>query len=348
MGRSVLPLLAGFLEYDREHLIKGVILNRVGKAFGETLASLIRETLQLPVLGCFPEQKTLGIESRHLGLKLPGEVERLRERVKSAARELEKTLDLQMLLEIADQAENVDFRQTEQAEDAGSRTTEREEKVRIGIARDEAFCFYYEDNLRILGENGAELVPFSPLWDQELPEDLDGILLGGGYPEIWTRQLEANEGMRRGIREALESGMPSIAECGGFLYLHEELTTPEGEVHTMCGVLPGCCQNTGKLTRFGYVTLRQNPEPGINPAENSKGFLLPDQQIRAHEFHHYDSPVNGNACIAEKPASGRKWECIHADETHWWGFPHLYYPSNPQFVQNFIAAAKAYKNCQQP
>ncbi len=339
MGRSVLPLLAGFLAYDRGHLIKGVILNRVSRSFGQNLQAEIERELKLPVLGCFPEQNGLMLESRHLGLKLPGEVEALRKRVREAADILKQNVDWEQILALADAAsEWPDYGMQRRQDGSG------EGRVRIGVAQDEAFCFYYEDNLRILREMGAELVPFSPLRDAGLPDRLDGLLLGGGYPELWLPRLSENTSMQRSIREALERGMPSIAECGGFLYLHDKLEDQNGIGYPMCGVIPGTCRDTGRSVRFGYVTLTLNSEN--NDRESGENtFLTPGQHIRAHEFHYYDSPNNGNACRAVKPLSGRAWECIHAGEVHWWGFPHLYFPSNPQFARNFIAAAIAYKNC---
>ena len=175
MGRSVLPLLAGFLEYGTAHLIRGVILNRVSPSFGEILKKAIEETLSLTVLGWFPEQKGMELESRHLGLKLPGEVAKLEEQVKAAAVELGKTLDPEQVLALADTAPEISGK----VESLFSSP-----KVRIGIAKDEAFCFYYEDSLDVLRQMGAELAEFSPLTDAALPEGTDALYLGGGYPEL--------------------------------------------------------------------------------------------------------------------------------------------------------------------
>ena len=186
----------------------------------------------------------------------------------------------------------------------------------------------------MLREVGAELLPFSPLRDQCLPENIHGILLGGGYPEIWAKQLSENESMRISIKEAIERGMPSVAECGGFLYLQRTLDAADSrEAYPMCGVLRGECHNTGRPVRFGYVTITAKRDC----------FLRDNESIKAHEFHYYDTSDNGQDCHAVKPVGNRSWECIYADKNHWWGFAHLYYPSNPDFVKNFIKRAQEYK-----
>lgn len=327
MGRSVLALLAGFLTYDEEKLIKGVLFNRMAKGYYEILKPLIEEELHLPVVGYLPEQKELTLESRHLGLLMPGEVENLQDKMKRLAEVLTKTVDMEKILQIGRAA--CDLRG-----DTKTEWTGREEiapTIKIAVARDEAFCFYYEENLRLLEKLGAELVYFSPLWEKELPEGVSGLLLGGGYPELYAEALSANESMRESIKKTVEGGMPTLAECGGFLYLHETLE-PKEEVFPMAGVLPGKGFNAGKLVRFGYIEIE----------EKQSNFLLPGEKIRGHEFHYYDTEYNGEDCLAIKPVTGRSYPCIVSNETCFLGFPHLYYPSNPAFVKNFIRKAKEY------
>ena len=207
---------------------------------------------------------------------------------------------------------------------------------RIAVAKDEAFCFYYRDNLRMLEHYGAELVFFSPLHDEKLPENIHGLLLGGGYPELYAKQLAENESMRKSIKEALEQHLPSLAECGGFMYLHETLTDKDGKNFPMVGVIPAECQYTGKLVRFGYVEV-QLPQ-GLT--EKGTAERPEPEKIKAHEFHYFDSTANGEDCIATKPVTGRSWKCIHASDDHFWGFPHLYYPSDPKFVKWFLERAE--------
>ena len=189
-------------------------------------------------------------------------------------------------------------------------------------------------NLRLLEQTGAELVYFSPLHDKALPENIHGMLLGGGYPELYAGQLSENNAMRKAIRAAVIGGLPTVAECGGFLYLHTSLTDREGHSFLMAGVLPEKCFDTGSLVRFGYIELE----------ENSEYFLPRGSRIRAHEFHYYDSEDNGVDCTATKPTIGRNYPCIHVGENHWYGFPHLYYPSCPEFAEQFVEKAAQYKN----
>ena len=326
MGRSILPLIAGFQLYDKEKLIKGVILNQTSKMMYDMIAPLIEKELGIAALGYFPREESLCLPDRHLGLVLPQEQKEITNILERAGEQLAKSVKLERILEIAGAAEKLPERKQKIfPEKAG-------ETVRLAVAKDEAFCFYYKDNLRLLAENGAELVYFSPLRDKELPENSSGLLLGGGYPELYPKELSANQSMKKAISEAIKKGMPSVAECGGFLYLHENLADTEGKDWEMAGVIPGSARNTGKLVRFGYVEL-----------EEKKPMWLPaGEKIKAHEFHYYDSTENGTSCVATKPVSGRSWECIHAGKTHFWGFPHLYYPSNPSFVRYFIEAMRAY------
>ncbi len=324
-GRSIIPLLAGFKSYDRENLIKGVILNKITSGFYEMIRPEIEKEVDIQVLGYFAKQKDINLESRHLGLKLPGEIQHLREDVERAGKSLIQTVDLDKIIKIGQNAAEI-------IKDEPARTKD-ETRVRIAVARDEAFCFYYEDNLRLLRESGAELVEFSPIRDKELPENIHGIILGGGYPELVADKLEKNETMKKAVRKALiEEKIPSLAECGGFMYLHEKLIDGDKE-YSWCGVVDGECYNTGKLGRFGYISIW----------EKESTFMPEGQFIKAHEFHYYDSSNNGSACNAVKPTGTKSWDCVHKTENNWWGYPHLYYPSNPEFVQHFINVCKKYK-----
>ena len=327
MGYSLLPLISGFLAYDTEHLIQGIILNRMSKSYYGTMKGLIEENLHIPVVGYVQDQKAFTLESRHLGLKLPGEVQDLKEKIKLAADELQTTLDVERILRIAEGAEELE------AEESMFSWQGQEEKPVLAVAKDEAFCFYYEDNLRLLEECGAELVYFSPLHDKKIPEGCHGILLGGGYPELYADALSANTEMMDSIRNAIQNGIPSVAECGGFMYLHRELIDCNGKTYEMAGVIPETCQYMGKLVRFGYMEIEETiPE-----------FLPEQEKIRGHEFHYFDSSDNGTSCIAKKPVTGRKYGCIMAGENYWWGFPHLYYPSNPAFAMHSVEMARTYR-----
>lgn len=336
MGKSVLALIAGFLQYDTQHLIKGVMLNRMSKGYYDIIKPLIEKELSVKVVGYFPEQKDIGLSSRHLGLVMPDELADIKEQLDELAERLKKTIDLDMLLDIAVEAEEITkTTNTEQMQIQNQNNT-----VNIAVAMDEAFCFYYEDNLRLLEKCGAKLQYFSPLHDTKLHDNCDALLLGGGYPELYAKELSENLSMRNSIKTAFKTGLPTVAECGGFMYLHtyihnicEEDADAQNYVFGMTGALDSECHFKGKLVRFGYIELE----------EKHNNFLPTDEKIRAHEFHYYDSTDNGADCIATKPATGRSYDCVISHDNYWLGFPHLYYPSNPHFAESFVRKAYEYR-----
>lgn len=314
---SVLAVIQGFLDFQGDSGVRGVLLNRCTASTYRALAGAIRERFggRAEPVGFLPELPACTLESRHLGLVTAGEVEGLREKLDILARQAEETVELDRLLELAASAPPVAWEPV---------VLPRLEPVRIAVARDRAFCFYYEDSLEALVEMGAELVPFSPLEDAALPAHVQGLYLGGGYPELYARQLSGNVSMRRSVRAALEGGLPCIAECGGFMYLTEGI----GEAD-MAGVLPGRCFDAGRLTRFGYVTLR---------AKKDSLLCRAGETIRGHEFHHWDARCPGGDFWAEKP-SGRGWDCAVATDRLYAGYPHFHFYANPAF------AARFYETC---
>lgn len=325
MGKSILALIAGFLAYDEKKLIKGVLLNRMSKSYYQILKPLIEQELKIRVVGYFPEYKRFQIESRHLGLKMPEELPHIKEELKLLSQAFAETVSLDEIMTIAEEAGGL----SQPGIEGVKKGTENKDMPVIAVARDEAFCFYYEDNLQLLEEYGARLSYFSPLHDRTLPQECDGILLGGGYPELYAEELGENKTMLLQIREAISDGTPVVAECGGFMYLHEFIQDKENKKQNMTGVIPAGCHDTGKLVRFGYIEIK----------EKKASFLPEGQVIRGHEFHYFDSEKNGEDCIASKPVSGKTYPCILAGETYWMGFPHLYYPSNPAFARNFVEKA---------
>lgn len=329
MGRSLLALLSGFLQYDTAHLIKGVILNQTPSSFASVLAKEIEETFHIPVVASFPVRDDVRIESRHLGLVMPYELEDIQSRLKIASQVLCENANIEQILEIAKSAPELEY---DVESDIKQKFTEK--TIRIGVARDEAFCFYYEDNLDLLRAMGAQIVPFSPLHDAKLPENLHGLLIGGGYPELYAKQLSENETMKESIRGQIDAGMPYLAECGGFMYLHETMEDMKKERWQMVGVLSGHAFYTGKLGRFGYVELTAQKAQILGEA---------GETIRAHEFHYFDSSENGDAFRAQKPRRKRGWDCMQASGTYAAGFPHLYYYSNPSFAANFVKACRKWE-----
>ena len=321
MSMSVLPLIKGFLEYEQPGQIRGVILNQMPASLYPDLKARIEEKLSIQVLGYVPKADDLVLESRHLGLVLPGEIDRLKEKLNRLAGVLEETLDLDALLAMASAAPDLAF------EEPGLPVLSEACRPRIGVARDEAFCFTYRDNLQMLEKMGAELVPFSPLSDPRLPEGLQGLILSGGYPELHAARLSENRSMRESVREAVKGGLPCIAECGGFLYLHRTLEGEDGKEYPMADVLDARAYRTEKLSRFGYITLTARKDQ----------LILPEGSwIRGHEFHYWESESCGEAMQAQKPLRKRNWSCVHGTETLYAGFPHLFFYSNPEAAWNFL------------
>ena len=329
MSVSLAAYVKGFLEYKKDSHIQGVIFNQMSPMLYPRMKKLLEEELGVAVLGYVPKVEDCVIESRHLGLVLPDEIPELKDRLHKLAGVLEETLDIDRILELAGKAPDLPDAKPESVTDF-----RLSEPVRIGVAEDEAFCFFYADNFRFLGEMGAEIVPFSPMEDKQFPDDLDGILLYGGYPELNGKKLEQNTTMKDMIREKLKAGMPCMAECGGFMYLHEEMEGMDGNFYQMTGVIPGKAYRTPKLSRFGYVTLTQK-KPALGKEDLG--------EIPAHEFHYFDSENCGGDFHAAKPESKRGWDCIHGTDTMLAGFPHLYYYGNPEVPKAFLKKCLAYK-----
>ena len=360
MGKSVLALIAGFLQYDTHHLIKGVLLNRMSKGYYDIIKPLIEKELSVKVVGYFPEQKDIGLSSRHLGLVMPDELSDIKKQLNETADRLKKTIDMDLFIDIAEAADEIS--DSESADEDKRQTLKNAEPMRIqdqnntvniAVAMDEAFCFYYEDNWKLLEKCGAKLQYFSPIHDTKLPEDCDAMLLGGGYPELYAKELSKNVSMLNAIKKAFKAGMPTVAECGGFMYLHTYIrnicddndeknnadTQNKADIQNdmnkskLVGALDGGCHFKGKLVRFGYIEL----------AEKHSNFLPLNEKIKAHEFHYYDSTDNGADCIATKPATGRSYDCVISHDNYWLGFPHLYYPSNPHFAESLVRKAYEYR-----
>ena len=329
---SAAAMASGFLHFRKKSHIAGVILNRVSSMYYERLAVAVEEASGLPVLGYLPESEEYRMESRHLGLFLPGEIDRLRERIGRLADQMEKSIAVERVLEVAgmlplrienkekEKAENESMGAESIAKFPACQEQKVTSRVRIGVARDEAFCFYYQENFRLLEQMGAELVYFSPLRDKKIPDRVDGLLFGGGYPENYARELAENAAMRESIRRSIVAGMPFLAECGGFLYLHRTLEGGDGKHWEMAGVYPFDAYRTNRLRRFGYVRLL-----------TSSG-----QEIHGHEFHYWESEDPGTDWEAVKPTGNRSWRCIHEKGGQIGGFPHLYYASCPDFLRKWL------------
>lgn len=311
---SLAAMLSGFRNFA-ENTLCGVILNEIS----DTMYPFYRDIVQksgLKVLGYLPSVPEAEIPDRHLGLVTADELKDLNYRLDLLADAAENRIDIEQILKISRTASQL-------SDDSEKISPVTKKPVRVAVARDKAFCFYYEDNFEVLRNLGAELVEFSPISDSCIPENTDGLYLGGGYPELHITELSNNVKMRNSIKNAIEKGLPTIAECGGFLYLHEHLEGAE-----MVGVVRGNAVLTKKLQPFGYVTLTAQDDNMLSACGG---------QIRAHEFHYAKSENNGHDFVAEKP-NGRKWPCVHTTKSLYAGFPHLFLRANIDFPEKFVRA----------
>ena len=333
MYTSLGAIVRGFKSYKEDSGIQGVIFNGASAMLYKDLKT-IAEREGVRAYGFMPKVPEAEIGSRHLGLITADEIKDLQERIAVLGAKAEECLDIDGLLELAAQAPELEEQGALELEEqtpkeaGGSVPAAVASAIPIAIARDEAFCFIYEENIEALKAAGFAPVWFSPLHDTELPNGVKALYLPGGYPELYAAELSQNDRMLRSVKNAINSGLPAFAECGGFMYLHEAL-----DGHQMVGAIPGKCWKTDRLQRFGYITIT---------AKEDNLFCKAGGSIRAHEFHYYESDDPGCGFHAEKPTGKRGWDCVHAGPSLYAGYPHLYLPANPEFAANFARRASEY------
>lgn len=315
----------GLRDFRPDSPLAGILLNDCRPGLYASLAPILEKETGLPVLGYLPPMPEAVFENRHLGLYTAGEISDIKARMEALAQCALQTVDWQRLLPLCQSERKVPGTKGAAVNNAPV--------ARIAVARDEAFCFTYAETLEALEQAGARLVPFSPLYDTGLPPEADGLYLPGGYPELYAARLSQNRAMRESIAAALARGMPTVAECGGFLYLGQSLEDTEGRSWPQVGALPGHGKKTGGLVRFGYAALT---------AERDSLLFRAGERIPVHEFHHWDSDENGTDLLAEKPLSGKSWRCGSANPRLYAAFPHLYLAGRPELARRFVAAAAAY------
>lgn len=321
MSTSIGAVMKGFLEFEKPNSIAGFIFNRLPAQLVPEVKNMC-SALGTKYFGYLPKCPEAALESRRLGLVTPDGVAELKRKTHILAEKAEQTILLDKLLETAEMPPLADLAKL---------PAQRKKYVSIAVARDSAFSFIYRDNMQLLERLGAEIRYFSPISGSELPA-ADGLILCGGYPELFARELSENRAMLRSVREKIEGGMPVIAECGGFMYLHEKLVSGSEE-YPMAGVICGTAFSTPKLQRFGYVKLRAKYDSLLC----EKGGVLP-----AHEFHYWDSDSCGSGFTAVKESSGSEWDCVHCTETMYAGFPHLYFYADTAAAERFITACAEY------
>ncbi len=326
---SLAATVRGFDSLRHPSQLEGVILNRCTQALYDRVAPIITQETGLPVLGFLPELPECTLQSRHLGLVTVDELSDLSQKLDRLGEAALRHIDLQALLRLAQNAPLLEFTPQVLAPQIGTPLSRR---IRLAVAHDDAFCFYYSETLALFEALGAELAFFSPLNDERLPPDIQALYLGGGYPELHAKQLSQNSTMLCDIRNAVESGLPCLAECGGFLYLHEQLQDDKGDFYPMAGVVAATATRGVRLGNFGYITLT---------ARRSNLLCRAGEALCAHEFHYWQSNGCGDGFRAQKP-DGRAWDAVHATPSLFAGFPHLYLQGNIPAAKNFLAAAVAY------
>lgn len=326
MSTSAAAIVKGFADFDPSVTIAGVIVNRVSNdAHYRMIKAAVETHTGIPCLGYLPKDERIALYSRHLGLIPQGEVAGLDEKIQQLRHLVEAHIDLDAIVKIA-QAHDIGPVTMPDAlcrfyEDNRKRFADK----RIGIARDAAFTFYYEANLDMLRELGARLVPFSPLADRALPEGLEALYMGGGFPEVFAEQLSDNALFRQNLTSRFENGLRCYAECGGFMYLARSITTLEKETYDMVGLFNTGCMMTKRLKRFGYVTVDYN---GL--------------RFGAHEFHHSymeEGDLDYRYRI-EKHRDGmliKTWKCGAQHKNTIAGYPHVHFYAEPHFVTKVLS-----------
>lgn len=325
MSHTMLPLIKGLKDY-RDNPVRGVILNRCSRPMFEMMKPVLEEELGILAVGYFPENNDVHIGSRHLGLMTAAEIDNLDEVLSLLGEMAEESIDLDLLMKIGREAPVLPYRE--------EKSSGQKDKIKIAVAWDKAFCFYYAQNLDILRQKGAELVYFSPVEDEQLPEGISGIYMGGGYPETYRKELSENLSMKASIRRAAEDGMPIIAECGGFMYTCANLIETDGTSMPMLGLVPTDVEMTKRLSReFGYVTME---------ALRDTPYFKKGTKIRVHEFHYSRAARRGDACLMSK-STKRSWQGMYSVGNLLTGYPHLYFHNCPQVAEAFVRLAGEYR-----
>ncbi|MEA3349860.1 MAG: cobyrinate a,c-diamide synthase [Chloroflexota bacterium] len=332
MARSAGAVALGYRDFDPDLNLVGVICNRVASNAHAHWVKTAIEGIGLPVLGCIPRREELTIPERHLGLYTAVEREaEVQTFLQHASDIVSRYINLDKLNTIARQTQTLTIET--RAHDGPQETF-----VRIAIARDEAFCFYYQDNLDRLEAAGAEIIPFSPLHDEGLPADIDGVYLGGGYPELYAQKLSQNQNLRQSLGAAHQKEMPIFAECGGLMVLTESITNLEGEMHSMYGVIPGRLKMQSRL-RMGYRQIT---------ARRDSILLKRGEQTRGHEFHYSDwveqtDDLSHAYEINSRRGEGTRLEGF-AQGNLLASYVHLHFCAHPYLAKNFVQACARWRS----
>ena len=331
MARSAAALVKGFEQFDPELNFAGVVFNHIGSP---RHLNYLKEALSghvlMPCLGGVMREESIAIPKRHLGLVTTEDHHLNKADVDRLADLIEKSLDMDRLLEVLPQISPIKPSETTPVPDSTP--------VSIGVAQDTAFCFYYPENLERLAKHGVRLKYFSPIKDQRLPEDIDGIYFGGGYPELHVKELAANTTLRKEIRENSAKGMPIYGECGGLMYLGDAICDLNGQHHQMTGCLPVTTHMLPHLKRLGYREIMLVGDTLLGP----KGTI-----IRGHEFHYSeiitdDTPVSTLYSVKDRIGKSRSFEGYQVNRTLA-SYIHLHWGSCPKAAETFATTCRQYR-----
>ena len=332
MGASAAAIALGFREYDQQVKLAGVILNRLGSDTHRLMIEKAMQEIGIPVLGAIKRDDSLAMPERHLGLLPVEENQRELEAVEAIGRAVVSQTDLVSIIRIADKAGEMEL-----ADDSND-VTEDDKIVTIAVARDDAFSFYYPESLRILEKSGARIILFSPLKDKELPF-CDGVILGGGFPEMFAEALRCNYTMLKSIKNAAASGMPIYSECGGFMYLTQAMIDFDGIEHPMAGVLPCRVQMNKKLQMVGYVSAEMNTDTVLGP----KG-----TRLHGHEFHFSSEIIPEKDCrdrafTFTRMRNNAVYQAGYAWKNVLGSYLHLHFAGCPEAADYFVEKCKLWR-----
>lgn len=329
-GESIAATALGFREFDSSINLKGVILNNLGSRSHAELVRAAVEKIGLKVYGEILRDESISLPERHLGLT-PVEEQVLEEKITKIKEQVKSSVNLEGIVRIAQSAPELVLKENIKSE--------ARYDVKIGVALDEAFSFYYQTSLDVLNFLGAQIIAFSPLKDRSLPE-VDGLLFGGGFPEMFAQELAENKAMLEAIKAKGKEGMPIYAECGGFMYLGESITDFEGNHFAMAGVVPGHSQMQKKLQTVGYVKAK---------ALQDNILLEENELLKGHEFHFSTfSPVDETsfkwAFEFEKMRTGNKYKSGYASGNVLASYLHMNFLGNTNAAERFLQKCVEYNN----
>ncbi len=334
MARSVAAVIHGFQTFDPELNVAGVIFNKIGgPGHLQYLKEAVADVPDIAVLGGLPLDEAITLPERHLGLVTKEELQLSSEQINRLVSVIEDRIDVSLLLKLSAFPQSP----VPNPQPQPIRASLPSDPIRFGIARDEAFCFYYPENLELLEQSGAELVFFSPLHDTHLPPKVHGLYLGGGYPEVHAEKLSANTTMRQEIKDFIEDGKTVYAECGGFMYLTQGIRAVEGQHFPMVGVYPTVVRMLSRLSALGYAEVEVESTNGI----------FPSMRVRGHEFHYSEleqdilnTPLKTLYQVRKRTPDMPRSEgyvykrCLAS-------YVHLHFGSNPAFAQQLVSLASA-------